>query len=64
MNSPSPTARRWYRRGPWEVGTMVLIALGLIMLMQPFFLEVYSYSFVVLLIGVIGYSIAGKLPQA
>ena len=43
---------------------MALIALGLVMLMQPFSLDVYSYSFGVLLIGVIGYSIAGKLPEA
>lgn len=64
MNSPSQTARRWCRRGPWEAVTMALIALGLVMLMQPFFLEVYAYSFVVLLTGVIGYSVAGKLPQA
>jgi hypothetical protein len=32
------------------------------MLMQPWSLEAYSYSFIVLLAGVIGYSIAGKLP--
>ena len=51
------------RRKPWEVTTIGLIALGLVMLMQPFSLDLYSYSFVVLLAGVIGYSIAGKLPQ-
>jgi len=31
--------------------------------MQPCSLDVYSYAFTVLLAGVIGYSIAGKLPQ-
>lgn len=64
MNHSSHPAKRWYRRGPWEAGTMVLIALGLVMLMQPFSLDVYSYGFVVLLAGVLGYSVAGKLPQA
>jgi hypothetical protein len=34
-----------------------------VMLMQPWALEVYSWGFTVLLAGVIGYSIAGKLPQ-
>lgn len=64
MNPSTHPAKRWYRRGPWETGTMALIALGLVMLMQPFSLDVYSYGFVVLLAGVLGYSVAGKLPQA
>jgi len=54
---------RWLRRTPWERGTATLIGLGLGLLMQPWSLEAYSYSFIVLLAGVIGYSIAGKLPQ-
>jgi len=41
---------------------MTLIALGAVMLMQPLSLDLFSYSFVVLLAGVIGYSIAAKLP--
>jgi hypothetical protein len=64
MNASKHHAKRWYRKGPWEVGTMVLIGLGLVMLMQPFSLDVYSYGFVVLLAGVVGYSVAGKLPEA
>ena len=56
-------ARRWLRRAPWEHGTTVLIGLGLAMLMQPWSIDVYSYGFTVLLAGVIGYSIAGKLPD-
>ena len=51
------------RRRPSEVVSMVLIGAGLVMLMQPFSLDVFSYSFVVLLAGVVGYSIAGKLPH-
>ena len=54
---------RWLRRAPWEHGTSALIGLGLVMLMQPFWMEAYTYSFVVLLAGVIGYSIAVKLPE-
>ncbi|MDP3796838.1 MAG: hypothetical protein Q8R06_06760 [Polaromonas sp.] len=53
---------RWLRRAPWERGTATLIGLGLVMLMQPWSIEVYSHAFTVLLAGVIGYSIAGKLP--
>jgi len=54
---------RWLRRAPWEHTTTGLIGLGLAMLMQPWSIEVYSYGFTVLLAGVVGYSIAGKLPQ-
>lgn len=54
---------RWLRRAPWERGTATLIGLGLVLLMQPWSIEAYSYSFIVLLAGVVGYSIAVKLPE-
>jgi hypothetical protein len=57
------TTPRWLRRAAWEATTSSLIGLGLVMLMQPWSIDVYSYGFTVLLAGVIGYSIAGKLPQ-
>ena len=40
-----------FRRGPWEMLASILIALGVVMLMQPFVLWLYSYSFVVTLVG-------------
>ena len=54
---------RWLRRTRWERATAAVIGLGLVMLMQPWAIEIYSYGFTVLLAGVIGYSIAGKLPD-
>jgi len=56
------STRSWLRRSRWEPASMVLIGLGLFMLMQPWSLDIYSYSFAVLLAGVAGYTIAGKLP--
>ena len=53
----------FFRRTPWERATMGLIGLGLVMLMQPWSLDAFSYSFTVLLAGVVGFSIAGKLPE-
>ena len=50
------------RRAPWERTTLALIGTGLAMLMQPWSIDVYSYGFTVLLAGVVGYTIAGKLP--
>lgn len=62
--APPPAAgkRRFFRRQACERTSMALIAAGAFMLMQPFSIELFSYSFVVLLAGVVGYSIAGKLP--
>jgi hypothetical protein len=54
---------RWLRRTPCEVATGILIGLGLVMLMQPWSINVFSYGFTVLLAGVVGFSIAGKLPE-
>ena len=42
-----------FRRGAWEMVATVLIAVGVIMLMQPFVLAVYSYSFIVTLVGTV-----------
>lgn len=61
-----PTDRdplRLLRRGLWERITMVLIFAGLFMLMQPFSLALYSYSFIVILVGTVGFTIATKLPE-
>lgn len=55
--------KNFFCRRHWEPTTMGLIGLGLLMLMQPWSLDVYSYAFTVLLAGVVGYSIAGKLPE-
>ncbi len=63
--TPKPTpARPWWRRGPpWErIGTGLLGA-GLVMLMQPWSLTLFSYAFPVVLAGVVLFSIAVKLPQ-
>ena len=55
--------RRGLRRGLWETVATVIIAAGVVMLMQPFVLELYSYSFVTTLAGTVLFTIAGKLPE-
>ena len=56
------STRRLLHRAHWERAAMALIGAGLVMLMQPWSLDVFSWGFTVLLAGVVGYSIAGKLP--
>jgi len=52
-----------FRRGPWELVASVLIALGVVMLMQPFFLVLYTYSFIVTLIGTVMFIITSHFPE-
>lgn len=55
--------RRFLRRGPWENTASALIALGVLMMMQPFSLWAYSNSLMVLLIGTIGFMIVSHFPE-
>ena len=54
---------RWFRRGPWEAGAMALIGGGIIMLVQPWSIDLYSYSFVTILAGTVGYVIVSHFPE-
>jgi hypothetical protein len=54
---------RWFRRGPWEGGAMALIAAGMVMLVQPWSLDVYSYSFVTILAGTLGFVVVSHFPE-
>ena len=55
--------KRWLKRGPWEMAAIALIALGVIMLMQPLSLTLYSYSFVTTLAGTALFTIVSKFPE-
>lgn len=51
------------RRGPWEIVASILIALGVVMMMQPFALSLFAYSFIVTLIGTIMFVIVSHFPE-
>ncbi len=51
------------RRGPWEMVASLLIALGVVMLMQPYVLWAYTYSFLVLLVGTLMFIIVSHFPD-
>jgi hypothetical protein len=53
----------WLRRGPCEAVAIALIGLGVLMLMQPFSLDLYSYSFVTILAGTLGFVIVSHFPD-
>ena len=51
------------RRGPWEMVATILIALGVFMLMQPFALILFTYSFIVTLVGTVMFIIVSHFPE-
>ena len=51
------------RRGPMENVATALIALGFLMLFQPFALVLYTWSFVVMLAGTAMFIIVSKFPE-
>ena len=54
--------RRWLRRGPMEMLATIMIAAGVLMLLQPFFLVLFTWSFVTTLAGTVLFTVASKLP--
>lgn len=51
------------RRGPWEMVATILIALGVFMLMQPFAMVAFTYSFIVTLVGTVMFIVVSHFPE-
>jgi hypothetical protein len=54
---------RWLRRGPAEMAATAVIAAGVLMLLQPFALALYTWSFVTTLAGTVLFMIVSKFPD-
>ena len=52
-----------FRRGAWEMVASILIAIGVVMLMQPMALWLYTYSFAVTLAGTVMFIIVSHFPE-
>lgn len=55
--------RRWVKRGPLENVASIVIGLGIVMLAQPFSLELYSYSFITILVGTVSFMVVSHFPR-
>ena len=58
--------RRWparLRRGPMEMLACIVIALGILMLLQPFALALYTWSFLTTLFGTVMFMVVSKFPE-
>ena len=54
---------RWLRRSLQENIAIGLIALGVLMLVQPFSIDLYGWSFTVVLAGTVMFMIVSKFPE-
>ena len=54
---------RWLRKGPTERVATAVIAAGVVMLMQPFSLNLYSWSFATTLFGTVMFTIVSKVRE-
>ena len=51
------------KRGPWENLATAVIGIGVVMLMQPFSMALYTYSFVTTLAGTAMFIIVSKFRE-
>jgi predicted membrane protein len=52
-----------FRRGPWENLATIIIALGVLMLLQPLSITLFTWSFVTTLVGTVMFIIVSKFPE-
>jgi hypothetical protein len=59
-------ARRWpkgLRRGRMEVVACSVIALGIVMMLQPFVMVLFTHSFLTTLFGTAMFMVVSKFPE-
>ena len=52
-----------FRRGAWEMLASILIGVGVVMMMQPFIISLFTYSFIVTLTGTVMFIIVSHFPE-
>ena len=63
MQEEKSLMRKIFRRVYWENLSTILILIGVFMLLQPFAMWMYTYSFIVILVGTIGFVITSHFPD-
>jgi len=62
-HTPGPRRISVFRRGPWEAAATTVIAAAVVMLMQPFSITLYGWSFTVVLVGTLLFTVVSKFPE-
>ena len=63
MQEEKSLMRKIFRRVYWENLSTILILIGAFMLLQPFAMWMFTYSFIVILVGTIGFIITSHFPD-
>lgn len=63
MKAPSKRWPEWLRRGRMEMLACIVITLGLVMMLQPFAMLLYTWSFVTTLFGTAMFMVVSKFPE-
>lgn len=63
MKAPSKKWPKWLRRGRMEVLACVVITTGIAMMLQPFAMLLYTWSFVTTLFGTAMFMVVSKFPE-
>jgi hypothetical protein len=54
---------KYLRRGPMEIVACILIALGIVMMLQPFAMFLFTWSFATTLFGTAMFMVVSKFPE-
>ena len=57
---------RWpkhLRRGPMELLACIVITVGIVMMLQPFAMTLYTWSFATTLFGTVMFMVVSKFPN-
>ncbi len=63
MQEEKSLIKKIFRRVYWENLSTILILIGVFMLLQPFAMWMFTYSFIVILVGTIGFIITSHFPD-
>ena len=53
----------WLRRGRMEIVACAVIALGIVMMLQPFAMILFTWSFLTTLFGTVMFIVVSKFPE-
>jgi hypothetical protein len=63
MSAEQSKRSPWLRRGRLELVACVIIAVGFFMMLQPFALILFTWSFVTTLFGTLMFTVVSKFPE-
>jgi hypothetical protein len=63
MTQPAKKWPTWLRRGRMEMLACIVIALGLLMMLQPIAMALFTWSFVTTLFGTVMFMVVSKFPE-